>query len=275
MAIVTVSQQAGSLESNMAARLAERLNYELIDKTEIQKLVAEYACDAGSGIPSIVDESIPDWISHLIMHKSFYKHLIRAVIYDAASQGNVVIKGRGANFLLFGLPDVLCFRIAAPLARRVATLRKQMPGGAEAELLVVKEDCAQQKFVHFFHGQDIGNPDYYDMIINTGKVDRDEVFQILLNRVNALKQRSVAGTQACQWMKNLSIEMRIKAMILKKEAVPPNWKNLSVYIGEDGCVTLSGIATSDFQKAMVGDCAMAVLRDRRVTNDMAVISTRC
>ena len=272
MAIITISQQVGSSENKIATQLAERLNYTLIDKKGIRKLASEYACDAGCGIPSIINENKPNFINEFTINYTFYNHLICAVIFDAVSQDNVVIKGRGANFLLFGQPNVFCVRIIAPLAQRVATVQEALSNGEKAETIVNKEDLAQKKFIRFFHNQEISNPNYYDMILNTDKIGDNEVLEILFNRIKTLTQRNFTQKEEHQRLKNLSIERQIKAMIMKKKYDFSSWGDLNVGVHVDGNVTLSGIVNNDLQKTKIENCIKLVSIDKVVKNEMVVIS---
>ena len=104
MSVITVSRQLGSFGTEIAQRVAEKLNYEYLDKEKIEKALADY------GLPAPVVERFdekkpPFWDSWKIQRRKFL-HFIQAVIYDFARKGHIVIVGRGGQVLLRDLPGV-------------------------------------------------------------------------------------------------------------------------------------------------------------------------
>ena len=89
MAIITVSRQLGSLGDEIARAVADRLNYEFIDKPQIAEALAGYRIR--------VDEKFDQ--KGLSFWKSFPKektrlpYLSKAVLSDFGKKGNVVIYG--------------------------------------------------------------------------------------------------------------------------------------------------------------------------------------
>jgi hypothetical protein len=104
MSVITVSRQLGSFGTEIAQRVAEKLNYEYLDKEKIEKALADY------GLPAPVVERFdekkpPFWDLWQIQRRKFL-YFIQAVIYDFARKGHIVIVGRGGQVLLRDLPGV-------------------------------------------------------------------------------------------------------------------------------------------------------------------------
>ena len=98
MAIITISRQIGSLGDEIAKTVADRLGYELIEKSQIGQILLEHGFSS-SDIDQY-DEKKPSLLQHLSMQKRVFERLIRASVYELAAKEVVVIVGRGAQVIL-------------------------------------------------------------------------------------------------------------------------------------------------------------------------------
>lgn len=109
MPIITISRQLGSFGSSIAKGVAEKLNYEYVDRMGIGEALA------GHGVPAFevegYDEKRPSFWESFSSQRRRFLHLIQAVLYDFTRKGNIVIVGRGGQVLLRGLPGALHVRI--------------------------------------------------------------------------------------------------------------------------------------------------------------------
>ena len=85
MAVVTISRQMGSGGEEIAARLAGKLGFSLVDRETIQQLLDENDLEE-IDLPSI-DEKIPGANDRLDSEKELYIELIRSFIFDMAQEG--------------------------------------------------------------------------------------------------------------------------------------------------------------------------------------------
>lgn len=141
MAIVTVSRQYGSGGSEVAARLAQRLGWSLLDNAVIDAVarrtglsVAEVAARE-ERVPSLAERlaaamtmSTQEMLTPLAAAKfppteQQILDATRRVIEEAAEQGSVVIVGRGAQMMLGSRGDVFSIFCYAP---REALVRRAM-----------------------------------------------------------------------------------------------------------------------------------------------------
>lgn len=158
MAVVTVSRELGSGGDSIAARVAERLGYELVDR----RLVAEVAALTGSteeeverfdekgegrvrfflkrllvpefgpGAPPVPTSGyFPEFgleFPYLIheqtaqappyLDRGTYQLLITTLVQDAGKGGRAVTVGRASQVILAGLPEAVHVKITAPLTVR-------------------------------------------------------------------------------------------------------------------------------------------------------------
>jgi cytidylate kinase len=99
-----------------------------------------------------------------------YHTLVEQLIKDLAKNGNVVIVGRGANFILRGWKGVINVYIRAPLQNRVERYAylNQVETDVAAEV-IQKIDEQRAAFIKEYYGADWFNPDNYDLVINTAR----------------------------------------------------------------------------------------------------------
>jgi cytidylate kinase len=195
MPVITISGELGSEARYIAEKVAQKLGYPLVDKKTIRSVLSEYG---------IVDfdaeaDSVPgfwtrvDWRHE--ERREEMAEMLERVLLALARHGDMVILGRGGFAILGGLADVLRVRIQAPLpirAKRVLEEQKiSIPGQAEA--VVRTSDKSQAAFTKWFRGARLEASKSYDLVIDTGKVDPELAIQWLVEEVEALKQRTVAG----------------------------------------------------------------------------------
>jgi cytidylate kinase len=116
------------------------------------------------------------------------KHLTR-VIGTIGAFGNVIIVGRGANFIL---PKEKTFkiRIIAPLEFRIKYIMDDSGyTRAEAEQYVVKRENNGKAFIRKYYNVDVADPKYYDIIINTEKISIGQATESIISAFHQRRSR--------------------------------------------------------------------------------------
>ena len=200
--IITISREPGSGGSEIARRLSRALNMDLIGGQIIQH-VADSAKMSRKVIESL-DEKEVSFRDTLLMSlfgesrpwpADYLKHLTR-VIGTIGAFGNVIIVGRGANFIL---PQEKTFkvRIIAPLELRIKYIMDDSGyKRAEAEQYVVKRENNGKAFIRKYYNVDVADPKYYDIIINTEKISIGQATESIISAFNQRRsrKRSESGT---------------------------------------------------------------------------------
>ncbi len=98
-----------------------------------------------------------------------YLRLTQRVILELATEGNVVIIGRGSQFLLHGAPRTLHIYIFAPLEYRIEQVMKfyQLDRAAAKEL-IERRDYEHNSYLSHYYGGNQNHPYLYHLLINTG-----------------------------------------------------------------------------------------------------------
>ncbi len=110
--------------------------------------------------------------------------LVQNAIRYVASQGNVVIMGRGAQVILRDQPGTLHVRIEAPWEDRVQRikLRYDLRGeGArtQAQNFIARRDDASTDYVRRFYDVNIKDAQLYHLVVNTGKLSIEAAAQLI------------------------------------------------------------------------------------------------
>lgn len=109
------------------------------------------------------------------------------IVLDEAARGGVIV-GRNGAFILADRPGALHVRLDGPLRQRVE--RAARDSGidlARAEKRQKREDQARAVMSIDLYGWDPRRDEYYDLVINTGRLDLDTAVEIIVaaSRVRA------------------------------------------------------------------------------------------
>ncbi|HVO67789.1 MAG TPA: cytidylate kinase-like family protein [Syntrophales bacterium] len=177
--VITISREPGSGGSEIARRLAEQLNMDLVGAQIIQK-IAESADMSTKVIESLDEKEITrrdDWLSSLLETRhlwvdGYLRHLTK-VIGTFGRQGNIIVVGRGAQYIL-PPEDTFRLRFIAPMEIKIQNVMRDYGSTRkEAEKYVIKTDSDRRAYLRKYFNADVTNPSDYDMVINTGKLGID------------------------------------------------------------------------------------------------------
>ncbi|MFL5696753.1 MAG: AAA family ATPase [Ktedonobacteraceae bacterium] len=199
MRAITISREYGSGGGEIAARLARRLGWQLIDhaiieqtarelevyETEVEKHDEEYVESTRSGIlDRIIEQLVPSGSmtggGGILVRPSSsaearaYQETMRDIITAAATTGHVVVVGRGGQVLLADKRDVLHVRVVAPLEQRVAyVVRREGLDTEAARRRVQAKDQARTRYMQTQYRSQHEDPHLYDLVINTAVLPLD------------------------------------------------------------------------------------------------------
>ncbi len=177
--VITISREPGTGGSEIARRLARDLDMDLLGAQIIQK-IAESAVISARIIQSLDEKEVSRrdiWLESLferrhLWHDEYLFHLTK-VIGTMGRQGNFVIVGRGAQFIL---PPEETFRLRfiAPMEFKIANVMKDFGSSkTDAEKYIIKTDSDRLAYLRKHFNADWTDPSHYDMVINTGKLGID------------------------------------------------------------------------------------------------------
>ncbi len=177
MGIITISRQIGAGESAVARAVAEELGWECADKQILNKEVE----NTGVKLPYVIhfDERLPEKGEappNINDHEIYFKAL-QTIIMEYADKGNVVIVGRGANFILKDY-DALHYRLIADLPYRIRrVMETRWVNEGPARYIIEQNDKDRASFIRRYFQADWEDPVHYHAVLNTSKLGLDTVIE--------------------------------------------------------------------------------------------------
>lgn len=204
MPVVTISRQFGAGGHTLGETLARHLGYQLVDR-ELCHKVAEEACVSVDWVESIEQSGgdllmricsrlvSGDFIERIIgpdkrdFDDKKYLDFVTKIIKKLASEDDVVIVGRGAQFILPDADNIIKILLVAELSDRIKFMMEHYDlTKAKAEQLVQKEEKKRATFLKMFDSRDPDDPSNYTMVINTSKITLAEAETLVVSLIGRL-----------------------------------------------------------------------------------------
>jgi peroxiredoxin/cytidylate kinase len=200
--VITISKQEGSGGDEIAIKVSQILGYAYFDKglmsSEAKNLgiseddIADFSEDDYK-VKSLVDKILlrkkPVAVSSSLKDSALIRKTldeeeclsaIQAVINSLASRGKTVIVGRGGQAILKNKAGVLHVRIIASSSLRAERIMKSRGLNREDALKLIKDnDQATSEYLRRFYNIDWEDPEVYDLVLNTGKIDLDTAAHVI------------------------------------------------------------------------------------------------
>lgn len=212
MAIVTISREFGSGGREVGRAVADVMGYEYIDRKRILedmrkegRIWEEKAKHFDENYPNLWERN--DWAfrGFVALNQSHF--------VNYALKGNVVLMGRGGNFLLKQFRFALKVRIKAPFEQRVERVMARDDINREnAEYLVERADSEMAKAVYLIYGRDWDDPQEYDIVFDTSKENLDAIVAAVKKAL--LEKERYNTPEERQRLEIRALAERIKATIL-------------------------------------------------------------
>jgi len=197
MCAITISREYGSGGGEVAARLAHRLEWQLIDHEVVVRVAQklriseEEAEENDERIDSplsrfletlqVIQPTLPLAVNIPTMPnvQVFYKALTQ-VIDGVIAKGHVVIVGRGAQAQLAKRRDILHARIVAPIEARIAyVMGREGLDREAAHERIMQKDAERARYLEMFYHCRPYDAHLYDVVVNTGVLDLDSVVETI------------------------------------------------------------------------------------------------
>ncbi len=263
MAILTISREFRSGGQEVGSAVAERMRYDYVGKERIlsdlrgqgERWIA-LLNDVDEDRPTIWDKF--DWEYQGLMA------LMESYIYDRAMDDRVVLVGRGANFLLQGIPHSLHVRLTAPMEQRIdRVMSKDNVNRKNAQLLIEKMDNDRASFIRANFHKDWYDLSWYDMVFNTAVQSLEEITEIVCS---TLKEKSTQLTlEGWELLRGRMLAARIKAHI----ATNPKIKIPTLKVFFDGkAIILQGVVRRMADLHAVGEIVTVSAQGKPVRNEL-------
>lgn len=210
--VVTISRQFGSGGAEIGQLVAEEAGLHYVDHEIIDEVARRLGVDVTHAVHQ--DEQTTGRVRHILeamqannpfttnygalldrastqvpAQELAYLRLTQKVILDLATQGNAVIIGRGAQFLLRSAPRTLHIYIFAPLPYRINNIMQHLQlTHTQAERMIEQRDSEHSRYLHHYYGADGQQPGLYHLLINTGLFSFELAANLIHQAIPVIKE---------------------------------------------------------------------------------------
>ncbi len=197
MHAITISREYGSGGGEVARRLAQRLQWQLVDHEIVVRVAQELGVSvAEAEAQDEYTESITSRILNSLQAMQptlfaisplpttpdipSYQEALSRVVEGAVATGHVIIVGRGSQVLLEQRRDVLHVRIVAPLELRTAyVMRREDIKSEDARTRIQVKDQDRMRYLHNVHHRHADDAHLYDITLNSSILSLDQIVELI------------------------------------------------------------------------------------------------
>ena len=198
MAIVTISRMFGSGGSQVAQRVADALQWDLLDNRVVDAVAERLGVPRAEvseheeRVPSLVERlaaaltlSVPEMLpvaeATLPLTEERIVAMTKVVIEEAVQAGDAVLVGRGAQCLLANRPDALHVFCYAPISALAAYVMSDRGVSHDEAVRVVEATNRQrEQYVKQHFHRDWRAEENYDLCVNTGTLGIEGAAQVVI-----------------------------------------------------------------------------------------------
>lgn len=203
MAVITISRQFGAGGWTLGERLSKRLGYRYVHEDLIREVAAK--ADVSSDQVRAIEERgtsklmrfldkivTTSYIERLISDKygfvdeKIYVDVVRSIIQELYEQGNIVIIGRGGQYILGGFADTWHLLLVGDLPHRKRfVMNKYKMKEHEAEKVIKNRDRTRIRFLGFFEeDKSPDDPLFYDLVLNMSRLSMEKAEELVFNLIS-------------------------------------------------------------------------------------------
>lgn len=202
MAVITISRQFGAGGITLGKMIAESMGYTFADSDILQRVAKEanvsthwvesFEKEAGSKLSRMISSMVSKrWLDRVIgdergyLDEKIYLDYLVLIIAQFADEGDVVILGRGSQYILNDHPDAVHILLVNEFENRVKFMmdRYEMPR-KKAERTVVNEDRRRVNLYKRVGKSDYEDPQLYHMVLNMGRLDLETARDMVCDLVS-------------------------------------------------------------------------------------------
>jgi len=225
MAIITISKEFGCAGDYVAERVAEILNYKIINKEIIEyvsiltntdrEIVQRYDEDRHSNLKATLSKYIDFSIfkdifnlkdeelkycklklddeglfqenikQDLSFDSEKYQNTVEKIIHKLAQKDNVVIVGRGGQFILRDYSNAIHIRLYADKKSKIKWVsQREKIDEKTAEQKIQEVEKKRYNYIMHYYNEDVTDLTHYHLAINLTKSDIDEVSKMIVAVIN-------------------------------------------------------------------------------------------
>jgi cytidylate kinase len=272
MPVIAMTREIGSLGSDVAAGLANRLGLKIIHSEIVVSNIAERLGVQESALLRYVDGSASILERWLINRKKLSRYTSEEIL-GLAQEGNVLIRGWGAATLLRDMPQVISVRVCAPMGFRVQVMMERL-GVRDAD--AVREEIERYDAAHLRTMRasfDVEREDalLYHIVLNTERLSVDSCVKAVCQLAEGPEFKDQATARSV--LANKLLEAKINSTLIEHIDLATAPTGISVSAA-NGMVTLAGMTSSGGLRVRAEKLAQAIAGVSHIENRIVSIPSR-
>jgi cytidylate kinase len=201
MAVITISRQFGAGGRTLGQLIGKKLNYRVLDdhilqeianKAQVSKnMVISMERTAGSMLSKMISGLLSrDYIDRLMgegkgyMDEEVYVQTLYDVMLKLASEGNVILTGRGGQYILEDFEGAVHILLVANKKDRIKFMQRHYNlSDAKAETAVLDGERRRTNLYKKFGKKDYNEPNHYHLVLNMSHVSLEKGADVVCHLV--------------------------------------------------------------------------------------------
>lgn len=203
MAVITISRQFGAGGMTLGEILAKRLGYRYVNQAIIKEVAKKAKVSSGqvrafekegaTKLMKMLDKFVSrDFIDRLVSDKygyvdeKSYVDVVQAIVKGLYKEGNVIIIGRGSQYILKGCKDAWHILLVEELKGRIRFMTERYGlTEEEAEKAIRRADLIRTRFLSCFADKaSHDDPQSYDLVINMNRLSLEKAEELVITLIS-------------------------------------------------------------------------------------------
>jgi len=203
MAVITISRQFGAGGKTLGSMIARELGYTFADSEVIER-IAEAANvtptyvegvekEAGTNLIRIINKMVNRSLLDRVlggergyMDEQIYLDYLVVIISQMAEEGDVVMLGRGSQYILHDHPEATHILLVDELENRIRFMMKHYElNHKKAAQVVAAEDKRRANLYNRLGKSDFDDPNLYHLVLNMGRFSLDQALKTVTDYVRS------------------------------------------------------------------------------------------
>ncbi|MCG6909360.1 MAG: cytidylate kinase-like family protein [Deltaproteobacteria bacterium] len=202
MAVITISRQFGAGGKTLGKMIANELDYTFADSDIIQQIAQEanvspqwvesFEKEAGTKLSRVISSMVSQrWIDRILkdergyLDERIYLDYLVLIIAKMADEGDVVLLGRGSQYILNDHPDAYHVLLIDELQHRIKFIVDHYDVSEKQAARVVNNEEKRRFSLYSRLGKkDYDNPALYHLVLNMNRFTLEQACKMICDLVN-------------------------------------------------------------------------------------------
>jgi cytidylate kinase len=203
MAVITISRQFGSGGRTLGKMIADRMGYTFADSDILQEIAKEanvspewvesFEKEAGTKLSRIISSMVSQrWLDRILkdergyLDEQIYLDYLVLIIAKMADEGDVVILGRGSQYILDDHPDAFHILLIDEIDNRIKFMMEHYDmTDKRASRVVNSEDKRRMGLYSKLGKKDYDSPSLYHLVLNMSRFSLERAAKLVCDMVTA------------------------------------------------------------------------------------------